>query len=324
MKTKSFLHACAVLASIGPVTAQQQVTSVATTPAVNTPSFLWYPSLNAVRIGTVDTAHLNYWNPNSWPEGVGAYSFSAGRNARAACEFSFAFGDNAFANTEHGIAIGSHSYAVGEVAIGAYARASAGQTTAVGYGAHALGYGSASFAGYASGEESVAVGRAAQATGESAIALATYAPYDSLSSIADGNRSIIVGYGVEAHGDSSLAMTTGATADADYSIALGSFAQATSFGGVAIGMGATADRMSGAGVNPSTPHVDDPVFVVSQANVSDAETPTAPNAAALVIYRNGASHFNGTVRVRPSGDISMGSFTSTPGGVQFPAPPAGI
>lgn len=103
----------------------------------------------------------------------------------------------------------------------------------------------------------------------------------------------------------------------DYSVAVGPSAATQSFGSVALGMNTLSKRMNGSNASPGTAQADDPVFMVSQAELGTEPGDTA-TANALTIYRNGAAHFNGVVRVKAGGDISMGGYTTQPTGVSFP------
>ena len=95
----SFLLAAFGAASSAP--AQNQVTSSAWTPLIDTSNFVWYPVQKAIRFGQIDSSGSTYWSASS----VGDYSFAGGLNAFAD-DGGFAFGQNAYA--------GGGSFAFGE------------------------------------------------------------------------------------------------------------------------------------------------------------------------------------------------------------------
>jgi hypothetical protein len=290
MKPRFYLPVL-TLAALGPAClalAQNQVTSSAWTPAINTPNFLWYPTQKAIRFGQIDSSGSSYWTAAN----VGDYSFAGGLNAVAGAG-SFAFGQNAYADA--GFAFGENAFASGGFSFGSGAYGVYGAVVALGAGAEAH-------------EESIAIGGYSVAF-DGGVTLG-YSTYAALLSVSAGMFS-------SATGVSSTALGYDATATADNTVALGSQSLASSYGGIALGYGNKAKTKSGGFSNASTAAAGDPVLMVGNAPQSwDGTDATRSNA--LTVYRDGDVHATGAIRVPQRGDILMGGYTAKPSGVAFP------
>ena len=87
-----------------------------------------------------------------------------------------------------------------------------------------------------------------------------------------------------------------------------------------MGVGNAAKRKDGSFVGASGTSVEPLLMLGNATNLSSmtgaANSPGRSNA--LTVFKDGDAHFTGAVRVPPRGDISMGSYTAKPTGVQFP------
>lgn len=271
--------------------------------------FLWVPEKMAFRFGALTNSTINYWDAAN----LGFGSFSGGYGTKASGDYSFAFGDGARATGASSVALGLYSTASGDwsYAIGPDTIASNGGMV-FGSGGQAVGSGSLVLGpGYASGPGSVAIGSSASASGDWSIAISTID-----GAYATGTISIAIGNYTSSTGWSSLAIGDNVSSLADYSTALGFNAYTSSVASVALGSATVSNRMSGTAASPSSAQADDPVFMVSKGPLDPWTTPPTRNA--LTIYRNGASHFDGIVRVKPAGDVPMGTYMAKPSGVQYP------
>ncbi len=278
------LLALAAFGSASLAPAQNQVTSSAWTPAINTPNFLWYPTQKAIRFGQIDSSGSTLWNVAN----VGAYSFAGGLNAFADGG-SFAFGENAYA-AGRGFAFGDSAYA-------GYGWYSTG--IAIGYDAYAAG---------GSYQAGIAIG------GMSSAGIGGLALGDASDAL---DYSVSVGTGSSAAGAGSTAVGPYPQAVGTRSVAAGYMALASSHGGVALGTGNKTKRKDGTTPTPTATQPSDPVLMVGNAaqgwNGSDT---TRSNA--LTVYRDGDAHLAGKLRVQPGGDIPMTGFTTVPAGVSYP------
>ncbi|KRF02101.1 hypothetical protein ASG87_11505 [Frateuria sp. Soil773] len=196
-------------------------------------------ALNATSTDAVNGAQLFATNKvitNIYDTGIKYFhANSSGTDSSATGTDSIAIGPGSQAISESSIAIGNGAVAgdssdltrVREVAIGNGAKASAQNTVALGDGA------------IATGPQSTAVGSNAQATIAQATALGRNATA--------GNNGTALGMNAKASGVRSTAVGQGAQATVTDGTSLGQFAAVTATGGVALGVGATADRAGMAG-----------------------------------------------------------------------------
>ena len=279
--------------------------ATAWTPPSNVHStnrFLWYPDAAALRFGDLSSGAQSYWNPSS----IGTYSFAGGIDSRASGRASFAFGDGAYASGEQAISMGPYTQASAwSVAIGSDSVALGG--LAIGGGYASGGY---AIMGYAT-NGGLAIGMSSSATAPYSFALSTI---DMASASADG--AFAIGNMATASGAYSIAFGSEAIANADGAAAFGNLSFTNSQNSVAIGTGNVSNRMNGTAASPSSPQADDPVFMVGKGPLDPWSVPQTRNA--ITVYRNGTTHFDGIVRLKPAGDIPMGGYTAKPSGVQYP------
>lgn len=135
-----------------------------------------------------------------------------------------------------------------------------------------------------------------------------------------GAHSLAFGSHSEASGTHSLAFGNLSHALANYAIAMGEAATASGAGSLAIGTGATANSFRGMALgsfpvlrtdaSATTWVATDPLLTVSNGETDSARS------NAMVVLKNGA------VLIKPSGDLSMGTFTEgmEPDDTTVPAP----
>lgn len=281
-----FTSAVVLLAS-GPLVAQEKVSSVSWSPTIGSPALLWYPTQRAVRFGVLDSSGSSNWSSAN----IGEYSFAGGLNAYAPAEGAFAFGINSIAGF-HSIAIGHEAaadgYDMASIAIGEETEATYEATIAIGYKAKANG----SSGGTAIGPWATAVG---------------------------GGDNVAIGMGAYASGGVDIAIGGNARSSGSTATAIGYMALAPVSGGVALGVGNAVKRKDGSLVGASGTAVE-PLFMLGNGNLYTLTYPAnSPGRAnALTVFKDGDAHFTGAVRVPQRGDISMGSYTAKPTGVQFP------
>lgn len=244
---------------------------------------------------------------------ISSGQITIGTNATAIGASSIAIGVNAESG-EHGISVGSvanasyssiaiggsaeggHSIAIGRLAQSLDSSAiSLGAGIAQGFGSFAVGYynednnqqgtaqtESMSFHGRALGFRSISLGVYSFATNDLSVAIG----YFSMSS---GHNAVAIGGESDAIGDHSTALGAYTLAAAPRSAAVGAWNKPVKKG-------------TTAAPDPIIATPTDPIF-----NVGNGEGFLRRNA--LTVYRDGDAHFAGTVRIKPSGDIGMGSFT---------------
>jgi hypothetical protein len=260
------------------------------------PRFVWSPANNAMRIGNF-TGATDAWATGSYVLGSGSAGISALSFLGNAGNYSIAIGDGASAATSSslgvsGIAIGRLSNASnGGIAIGTIANAAGLETIAIGKGAVTSGLYSTSIRGSALGSFSFAYALTVQ-----------------------GTNSVGFGGGGTTGIWANRAFTYGGTVYADDSVALGVGSSARSRRSIALGKGNDFNRQDGTLPDPVVESLKDPILMVGNWD----STPGATQKNALTVYRNNDAHLNGVLRVRPGGDVSMGSFTAVPAGVVFP------
>lgn len=130
--------------------------------AGNTPRFVWYPELAALRAGALSSLHTTDWDKSN----VGRYSVAFGLDAQAAGDHGIAIGNGSTVMAPNSMALGiSASVATtpnnkGEsLAIGVNSQTTNDYAVAIGRGA------------VANGESSVVLGKQSRAIGDNAIAL---------------------------------------------------------------------------------------------------------------------------------------------------------
>ncbi len=242
---------------------------------------LWYPGKGAFRAGGV--------TGTSWDDGnIGQYSFAAGFNTTASGQYSFAAGYNSSALSTGDAAIGYASSASGtSVSLGNQDTATAssvsiGLANASNYYGVAIGHGtSASTGGTAIGYSATASGSSV-AIGSNATATAT---------------SVSIGQHTQAT-NNSAAMGTLTVANGQHSTATGYSTTAQAYASTAIGQ---FNIFSGSTSNAwkST----DPLLMVGNGT-------SATPSDAFLVNQNGDAYVQGVLRVRPAGDLSMGTYTN--------------
>jgi hypothetical protein len=238
--------------------------------------------------GLADTRYVPF-SAGSQPILIGGPFFGFGEAVEAGGEFSASFGSGARAPGDGAFAAGSNVIASGQnsIALGDASTASGGASVSLGA------------ANEAAGTFGIAMGEANLAWGEASIAMGA-------GSSATGDHSVAMGFGNSATGENSVAIGRVSISTGANSTAIGSQTIAQGFNQFVTG------RYNVPQGNPSQWIATDDLFVVGNG-LSDTN-----RANAFVIKKNGEAGFQGPVRVPPSGDLSMGAFTS---GVLPPAPP---
>ncbi|MDR2981764.1 MAG: hypothetical protein LBV12_05910 [Puniceicoccales bacterium] len=241
-----------------------------------------------------------------------------------------AIGNSASANNEGSMAIGNYSEVFGRdgIALGSYSMTNdngiaLGRSTMSGSSGIALG-------SYTRcNDRAIAIGNDTSATTPTSIAL-------GISAVAD-NNSVVVGSYSEARGESAITIGGRSSAMQNFTTAIGNWAIAEADSSMALGVGthvtqsfqvalgsynnplnnaflmigngtAGYDRSNlfvimkdGRGVFRSTSYVEPATTIAAQ----EKEALTVEGAATI----KGDAKVTGTLRVRPAGDLSMGSFT---------------
>src|SRR3989339_367632 len=192
--------------------------------------FMWIPSKNAFRAGSVDG---NQWNSSN----VGTNSFAEGFNTKASGNMSVALGDTTTADASSAVAFGYHALAsnFASVALGNGTTASGNSSTAMGESAIASGARST-----AMGFDTRASNTGSTAMGDSTIASGEYSVAMGRSTIASGEYSTAMGLATEANNTGSTAMGGHSKANGISSTAMGSYTEANGNYSFAIGDSATA------------------------------------------------------------------------------------
>ena len=223
---------------------------------------------------------------------------------------ALAWGGSGAANT--GVALGSSAFASaqGSTAFGVSSATAqnafaAGSSIAKASGATAFGEHTVASGSYstAMGIVTYASGYAATTMGSSTTASGTGSTAMGMGSTASGTYSTAMGVRGTASGNYSTAMGGGSTANGDYSTAMGS-TTANAYASVAAGFGNVSQGST------TTWVATDDLFVLGNSGSSSTKS------NALAVHKNGNTRIagnldvKGTIRVKPSGDLSMGSFTA--------------
>jgi hypothetical protein len=255
---------------------------------------VWSPANNALRIGEF-TGQAEAWAVQSYVLGsgsAGAHALTFLGNAGSK-SIALGQGSSSGGGVAGGVAIGTSSSAPsGGIALGRSATASGGDSIAIGPGALASGYQTVAIRGSAQGASSFAFGTIV----------------NGVSSVGLGSGGM--GSGIYANN----AFTFAGSVYANEAVALGFGTFTNSLRSVALGRGNVSKRQDGSTPDPVVANLRDPILMVGNWD----STPGATQKNALTVYRNNDAHLNGVLRVRPGGDVSMGSFTAVPAGVVFP------
>ena len=148
---------------------------------------------------------------------------------------------------------------------------------------------SSAWASFAGGADAIAGGSRSIAMGDSAFA--------------GGETSAAFGSFTSAMGLATLAGGVGTLASGDYAVALGRQTRGQSYASFAIGRFNVGGTSSG---GDTTWNEEDPLFEIGNG------TAWNDRSNAMTVYKDGRTEFTGTVRIEPSGDLSMGPFTNGP------------
>lgn len=214
-----------------------------------------------------------------------------------------------FAVTANTIAIGGTETASGALstALGQTNTASGPSSTAIGLGNVANNWYSTAFGEFntSSCGFSTAIGGGNTASGQASLAV-------GLNNTASGGNAVAIGQACTASGGCSLAMGVYSTSSGSFSTTLGYLTKAASYGSMALGQNNVGVVSTGGNTNwVST----DPLLEIGNGNVNAWANPGTPSDA-VIIFKNGEQRNAGLiqsqagVRVPPTGDLSMGSYTN--------------
>lgn len=205
----------------------------------------------------------------------------AGNSSLAAGLDATAIGYQANAAGEKAIAIGANTYSGGTYTnvLGIYCQAHGYAATSIGFSSHATG------------EFALAMGRVSFATGYDSYAIGSY-------NIASGPGSFAFGGATTSSGLLSTTFGTRTEASGTASVALGDHTKATAY----------AQFVAGAYNKDSS----NALLIIGNGTDADGSGPNAPvRDNAFEVRKDGSVHAT-VLRVRESGDISMGGFQTGP------------
>ncbi len=186
----------------------------------NTPRFVWYSELAALRAGALSALHTTDWDKSN----VGKYSVAFGLDAHAASDHGIAIGNGATVMAPHSMALGmSASVATtsnnkGEsLAIGLNSQTTNDYAMAIGREAKA------------NGESSVAFGKNSQAIGDNAIALG--------NDLSVNQNAVGVGRNNNVEGDGTVVLGVENVSFADNAVVIGGGNNVAGQGSIIIGKG---------------------------------------------------------------------------------------
>ena len=197
----------------------------------------------------------------------------------------------------YGTAVGPGSFAGSAVALGS-------RSTALGYTSIAIG---TKIEGDNWDYGATAIAQGSTAIGPWSESQAPWSTAFGFHSTSSGDYSTALGAWISTVGDRSTALGYSTVAIGDDSVALGSSLYATALRSVALGTYNIGDKRKDlTTVNPLVADSRDSLVTVGKGYAYNQRS------NALTIYRDGDAHFAGSIRMKPAGDISMGSFTAGP------------
>ncbi len=260
------------------------------------PRFVWSPPLNTLFFGQAEPTQIFSNNSVSL---LGQTSFDGLAILGNSGSGGIALGPASISGNS--IAIGSQSGAYGSASIGI----GSGYGDNNNYGAIAMAWGSIAIGTWSSSASGfgLAIGSHANSSGDFSTSLGNY-----VSSIGYGSTSL--GFYATSIGDASVALGLFSEAISNESFSIGANTQTRAFGSLALGRFNRGNKRKDGTteVVPSVSHLSDPALTLGNGTGTSASL----RKNAFTVYRDGDAHFAGSVRMKPAGDISMGSFTAGP------------